>query len=381
LKGQEYIYPSQRTGKQVYETYTAYDGTSNEVGVYLPAGYENGQDYKTIYLAHGNGGNETEWTQLGSAGNIVENLVAEGKLADCVVVSLNNSHFSGTGFNTSSNKILADDVVNNVIPFIENNFKVSRKADDRAYLGLSAGGVASSTVMELEPDSFGAFGIVSAATQVEESTFTDELIAKLKTKKIYLSAGTVDFGLINSIFKASLVDFYMPQLDKCGIKYTFEKQNGAHDWNTWRGAFTTFAKDILWNPETVTYHLTMDTKVTKGEEFIIKTNIPTTKYKDLFIDEQMVSMDYEVDENGYVMFKLSKEFTSNLGVGKHNVRCVALNGEANGEFEVINKVVAQNKTNKTSTSVKTGDNTSLVEYTALMFMSGYFVLRKRIYLK
>ena len=36
LKGQEYIYPSQRTGKQVYETYTAYDGTSNEVGVYLP---------------------------------------------------------------------------------------------------------------------------------------------------------------------------------------------------------------------------------------------------------------------------------------------------------------------------------------------------------
>lgn len=384
LKGQEYIYPSQRTGKQVYETYTAYDGTSNEVGVYLPAGYENGQDYKTIYLAHGNGGNETEWTQLGSAGNIVENLVAEGKLADCVVVSLNNSHFNGTGFNTSSNKILADDVVNNVIPFIENNFKVSRKADDRAYLGLSAGGVASSTVMELEPDSFGAFGIVSAAAQVEESTFTDELIAKLKTKKIYLSAGTVDFGLINSIFKASLVDFYMPQLDKCGIKYTFEKQNGAHDWNTWRGAFTTFAKDILWNPETVTYHLTIDTKVTKGEEFIIKTNIPTTKYKDLFIDEQMVSMDYEVDENGYVMFKLSKEFTSNLGVGKHNVRCVALNGEANGEFEVINKVVAQNKankTNKTSTSVKTGDNTSLVEYTALMFMSGYFVLRKRIYLK
>ncbi len=66
---------------------------------------------------------------------------------------------------------------------LKNNFKVSRKADDRAYLGLSAGGVASSTVMELEPDSFGAFGIVSAATQVEESTFTDELIAKLKNKE------------------------------------------------------------------------------------------------------------------------------------------------------------------------------------------------------
>ena len=40
--------------------------------------------------------------------------------------------------------------------------------------------------MELEPDSFGAFGIVSAAAQVEESAFTDELIAKLKKENLFI---------------------------------------------------------------------------------------------------------------------------------------------------------------------------------------------------
>ena len=36
------------------------------------------------------GGNETEWCQLGSAGNIVDNLIAEGELADSIIVTLNN---------------------------------------------------------------------------------------------------------------------------------------------------------------------------------------------------------------------------------------------------------------------------------------------------
>lgn len=48
--------------------------------------------------------------------------------------------------------------------------------------------------MEIAPDSFGYFGIISAAVQIDDEVFTDELISKLQTKKIYLSAGTVDFA-------------------------------------------------------------------------------------------------------------------------------------------------------------------------------------------
>lgn len=97
LAGQSYIYPrNDNMGSYQYDTYIAYDGTENCLGIYLPNGYSLGNNYKTIYLAHGNGGNETEWCQLGSAGNIVDNLIAEGELADSIIVTLNNSHFSGT---------------------------------------------------------------------------------------------------------------------------------------------------------------------------------------------------------------------------------------------------------------------------------------------
>ena len=66
-------------GSYQYDTYIAYDGTENCLVIYLPNGYSLGNNYKTIYLAHGNGGNEIEWCQLGSAGNIVDNLIAEGE--------------------------------------------------------------------------------------------------------------------------------------------------------------------------------------------------------------------------------------------------------------------------------------------------------------
>ena len=369
LEGQEYIYPSQKTGKQEYQSYQAFDGTTNQIGVYLPAGYENGKDYKTIYLAHGNGGNETEWCQLGSASSIVENLIAENKLADSIVVTLNNSHFSGTGFDVASNKILADDVVNNVIPFIESHYKVSTDPNDRSYAGLSAGGVAASTVMELAPDSFGAFGIISAAVQVDDSLFTDELVSKLKTKKIYISAGTVDFGLINSFFKASVVDFFMPQLDKYGIGYTFEKQNGAHDWNTWRGAFSRFASEILWNPEYVTYHLTMVDTLNQGDNLTIKTDIPVSKYQTCIIDDQEVTPTVST-ENDFVTLTLA---SSKLALGKHTITVQATNGKTSGTFEVIEKVMVKNET---SQAVKTGDDSYGQWYLLLCLLSFGFFKKK-----
>lgn len=39
-------------------------------------------------------------------------------------------------------------------------------------------------------------------------------------------------------------------LDESGVEYSFDVKNGAHDWGVWRDAFTTFAKDYLWDAET-----------------------------------------------------------------------------------------------------------------------------------
>ena len=40
------------------------------------------------------------------------------------------------------------------------------------------------------------------------------------------------------------------KLDELGVSYGMDVKYGAHDWGVWRDAFTTFAKDYLWDVET-----------------------------------------------------------------------------------------------------------------------------------
>lgn len=396
LSGQRHIYPriDEKSGTYKYETYTAYDNTTNNIGIYTPYGYENNNNtnYKTIYLAHGNGGNETEWFQLGSAGNIVDNLIINGELANCIIVTLNNSHFSNTGFDVASNSILVQDVVNNVIPFVEKNYKVSTDPKDRAYAGLSAGGVAASAVMEMAPDSFGYFGIISASAQIDDALFTDELVSKLQTKNIYLSAGTVDFGLINSFFQASILDYMLPKLDATNIKYTFETQNGGHDWNTWRGAFTTFAKDILWNPQNNEYYISNVNKIKQGDNIEFTTNLASSEILNIKIDNQIIDSNYYVVTNNKntTVINLLNAYTLNLSIGNHTLTLITNNDEVSTTFTVTQKEIINN--NPTNNDIKnegsntqfsdsqvttkvpeTGDSSSLAIYSSILLLSSIII--------
>ncbi|MFQ9973619.1 hypothetical protein [Coprobacillus cateniformis] len=53
LAGQSIFIRNDNMGSYQYDTYIAYDGTENCLGIYLPNGYSLGNNYKTIYLAHG----------------------------------------------------------------------------------------------------------------------------------------------------------------------------------------------------------------------------------------------------------------------------------------------------------------------------------------
>ena len=87
----------EKKGTVTYVEYTALDGSQQMMGVYLPYNYEAGKTYKTVYVSHGAGGNETEWMSIGSIPNIMDNLVAEGKIADTIVVTMDNLIFNIPG--------------------------------------------------------------------------------------------------------------------------------------------------------------------------------------------------------------------------------------------------------------------------------------------
>ena len=164
------------------------------------------------------------------------------------------------GFNTEAVSQKVDNLVNYLVPYVESHYKVSKNKDDRALSGLSQGSIESSAVLQLYTNEFKYYGLYSGTVTVEDKYFTDDVIEAMKTRNIFLAGGTLDLGTVNSPSKGSFLDYYCPYLDKIGVNYDFELENGGHDWNVWRAALTTFVKDYLWNDETKDDHQVDDKK-------------------------------------------------------------------------------------------------------------------------
>ena len=232
--GQEYIYARDDTAKGSYRfvTYKAVDGTDQPLGIYVPANYDENKTYKTIYVSHGGGGQENEWMTIGAVPNIMDNLIADKEVAEAIVVTMDNTYFSWNYDDIKKN------LMDNIIPYIEANYSVSTEAEDRAFCGLSMGGLTTTSIYATLSDQFGYLGIWSAtdASMIENMTHDGD------EPTLFLAAGKVDFG------KAGFAGL-KEALDQAGVAYTYEESLGAHDWGVWRDLFTRFAKNYLWDAE------------------------------------------------------------------------------------------------------------------------------------
>ncbi|WP_294578662.1 esterase family protein [uncultured Thomasclavelia sp.] len=243
LEGQEYIYPRAdgKTGTIEFVEYTATDGTTQPLGVYLPYNYDSSKKYPTLYVSHGGGGNEVEWLYIGAAANIMDNLIAENEVEETIVVTMDNSYFNWDMEITNRN------LVENIIPYVEANYSVLTDKENRAIAGLSNGGYTVVNEMIAAQDSFGYYGIFSPnyrAVEVLENA-TEEQLKAMAGSVYYECSGTVDngmgrqdrYGTVNTVYETLLNN---------GADVTLEWKNGAHDWGIWRAALSTFVKDYLW---------------------------------------------------------------------------------------------------------------------------------------
>ena len=245
LEGQEYIYPraDEKKGSLSFVEYTAVDGSKQPLGIYLPQGYNKNETYKTLYLSHGGGGNEVEWMYIGSAVNIMDNLIAEGLVEKTILVTMDNTYLG----NFDMEKVNKN-LIENVIPYVEANYSVSKKAEDRAMAGLSNGAWATVNEMVVAQDSFGYYGIFSPnyRAKVVLDDATKEQLANFKNAKLYYEcSGTVDDGMGRQD-RYGTVNGVRQILEDNGANVKFEWKHGAHDWGVWRACLTTFVKDYLW---------------------------------------------------------------------------------------------------------------------------------------
>src|SRR5690606_27642748 len=123
-------------------------GTERKALVYLPPGFSKKEKYPVLYLLHGIGGDEKEWLNGGHPEVILDNLYADGKLEPMIVVMPNGRAMKDDragGNIMEPDKVQAfatfeQDLLNDLIPFIEKKYPVLNDREHRAIAGLSMGG-------------------------------------------------------------------------------------------------------------------------------------------------------------------------------------------------------------------------------------------------
>ncbi|MBQ9675400.1 MAG: esterase [Bacteroidaceae bacterium] len=223
-------------------------GINRRVTVYTPYGYENSkQKYPVLYLLHGAGGDEEAWSSMGRTAQIMDNLIEQGKAVPMIVVMPNGNpgqQAAGTmglpvknyDYRAPENaNIYVRSLVEELVPFIEKEYRAIPKKASRAIAGLSMGGGHTFAATTLYPDKFDYICPLSAGTR--ESDQLDAQLQGIKKagyKLYWIGCGTADFAYPNN----QVLD---KALTRNGMPHTFFESTGGHEWKNWRLYLNTFA--------------------------------------------------------------------------------------------------------------------------------------------
>ena len=96
-----------------------------------------------LYLIHGGGDTAVSWSTVGRANNILDNLLAEKKAKPMIVVMPSGWTPSGGQVMTSdaTKDPFNDEMIKDIIPFVQANYRTLATPDNRALSGLSMGGI------------------------------------------------------------------------------------------------------------------------------------------------------------------------------------------------------------------------------------------------
>src|SRR5262245_13367304 len=195
--------------------------------VYTPPGYDaNSDKYPVFYLLHGGGDEDSGWSTVGRAGFILDNLIAARKAKPMIVVMPNGSFprpavAPGAKFDPKEMAAFQDrftnELLNDVVPQVEKQFRVKTGPENRALAGLSMGGGQTTRVLASHPEQFGYVAIWSAglfggnpeAFESQNEAFLKSAAEVNKSVKLLeITVGDKDFALSGSKSLAGVFEKY-----------------------------------------------------------------------------------------------------------------------------------------------------------------------------
>lgn len=225
-------------------------GTTRHALVYTPPGFSENKKYPVLYLLHGIGGDEKEWLKNGQPDVILDNLYAAAKIEPMIVIMPNGRAMKddrAVGNIFDSDKVQAfatfeNDLLNDLIPFIEKNYPAMNDREHRAIAGLSMGGGQSLNFGLGNLDKFAWVGGFSSApnTKSPGSLLADPENAKKKLKLLWISCGDND----RLITISKQTHEYLKQNNVPHIYYI---EPGEHDFKVWKNDLNLFSQ-LLFKP-------------------------------------------------------------------------------------------------------------------------------------
>lgn len=235
--------------------------------VYTPPDYDKNPSkrYPVLYLQHGGGEDETGWGRQGNTGLIMDNLIAAGKAKPFIIVMASSyvpgaaapGRGPGTGgtnaapaggrgpggrmFDFSAfTKVLLEDL----IPFVDANFRTLPDQPNRAMAGLSMGGMQTKAITLPNLDKFSHIGMFSGGS-IAPADVTDMDAFKQKVKVVFISYGSRELSG-DRAGRGGDPRANTEALKEAGVNsYFYVSPDTAHEWQSWRRSLHQFAPLIF----------------------------------------------------------------------------------------------------------------------------------------
>lgn len=227
-------------------------GSDRGVFVYTPPAYRAaGTDrYPLLVLMHGYGDDESAWWEVGRAHWIADNLIAEG-LTLPLVIAMPYGHplplaRSGTfdEYATPNTTALAQDLFTDLLPLLNDHYRLKDDRSQRAITGLSMGGGQALTIGLQHLDQFAWIGGFSSAAPCDdlEATFPEFVsnpsAVNARVNLLWIACGQEDFLLGRN-------QAFVAWLQSRGIAHQFVLSAGGHDWTVWRKYLADFLPQLF----------------------------------------------------------------------------------------------------------------------------------------
>ena len=214
-------------------------GQTRSMHVWMPAGKASWKKLPVFYLIHGGGDNDASWLSIGCAGAILDNLYAEGKIEPMIVVMPHG------GMDT---RLFVDELVNDIMPRIEEQYQIKKGPANTALAGLSMGGLETLNTITEHPEMFGYINVMSSGWFGSNADVLNQKTEQLKgiADKLNKTARILRFTM------GGQEDFAYPScqatlecFSKAGIEYEYSETPGGHSWHVWHYDLRDFAPRLF----------------------------------------------------------------------------------------------------------------------------------------